>query len=102
MGSFSPKYITLELRKCKGLMFDGTQGRYKIVGKLACASKNDTVKLHSFKVNKSVYIATRSYRFCCQYVIIFSNISIKTVIKGLHYFKVNKSVHIASRTYGFC
>ena len=53
-----------------------------------------SVKLHYFKMNKSVYIASRSYRLCCQYVITFNNISIKTVIKGLHYFKVNKSVYI--------
>lgn len=42
-----------------------------------------SVKLHYFKMNKSVYIASRSYRLCCQYVITFNNISIKTVIKGL-------------------
>ena len=41
---FWPKYIMFELRKYRGVMFDGTQDWYKIRRKLACASKNDIGK----------------------------------------------------------
>ena len=42
MGCFWPKYIMLQLRKYRAVMFDGTQDWLKkIEGKLICCFKND-------------------------------------------------------------
>ena len=42
MGCFWPKYIMLQLRKYRAVMFDGTQDCLKkIEGKLICCFKND-------------------------------------------------------------
>ena len=39
MGCFWPKNVMFELRKCRGVMFDGTQDWYKILKKPDCYQK---------------------------------------------------------------
>ena len=48
MGLFWPKYIMFELKKYKGVMFDGTEDWCKIWKKLTCAFKNDIWNLANF------------------------------------------------------
>ena len=48
MGCFWPKCIMFELRKYRGVMFDGTQDWYKVWRKLTFTSKNDMKNLANF------------------------------------------------------
>ena len=48
MGCFWPNYTMFGLRKYEGVMFDGTQGWYKVEGKQTCASKNDMIWYEEF------------------------------------------------------
>ena len=45
MSSFIPKYILFELKKYRGVMFDGTGDDARLEGKLSCAFKNNMKKV---------------------------------------------------------
>ena len=54
------KYLLLELKKCRGVMFDGNYIDAEFEGKLTCVFKNDMKNLTNFHRLKSSYFILES------------------------------------------